>query len=107
DGWIQAAPNRVASLTPSQACTGAGAFHRSSPTGGAANGTPLNTCRGPSVDPSSVPLLVSAMGAVPALGAADRASSGEERRTASMTRCVVSARTLRGLGLIMWRLLRV
>src|SRR5215510_9521875 len=36
-------PNVSTFLTPAHATTGCGGFHRRSPTGGAANGMPLNT----------------------------------------------------------------
>src|SRR5690242_18575199 len=57
---MQRGPNWVAGRTPVQFFTGCGAFHRESPTGGAANGTPLNArtpvAWGP--DPSSVPFAI-------------------------------------------------
>ena len=40
---MQRAPNSVAFRTPSHDAGGCGAFQRSSPTGGAANGMPLKT----------------------------------------------------------------
>src|SRR5687767_8188554 len=39
---MQADANAVACFTPDQDLTGCGAFHRRSPTGGAAKGMPLN-----------------------------------------------------------------
>ena len=52
-------PNLSALRTPSQSLTGWGGFQRRSPTGGWANGTPLNA-RTPfsSVTPSMTPLAV-------------------------------------------------
>src|SRR6185503_13402005 len=40
---MQAGANRSAALTPLHDTAGSGAFHRRGPTGGAANGIPLNT----------------------------------------------------------------
>ena len=42
-GCQQAEPNSLASRTPFQSTAGAGGFHRSSPTGGAAYGMPFHT----------------------------------------------------------------
>ncbi len=41
--WAHVAPYSPASRTPCHGSTGAGGFQRRSPTGGAANGMPLNT----------------------------------------------------------------
>src|ERR1700761_5934122 len=50
-------PNCVQSRTPLQGAAGCGARHRNAPTGGAANGIPLNTCTpsttAPETNPSS------------------------------------------------------
>src|SRR3982751_3926693 len=43
--WMQLGPNSAAWRTPVHATGGSGAFHRLSPTGGAANGMPLNAVR--------------------------------------------------------------
>src|SRR5574344_1889023 len=57
-------PKSLACLTPSHFSTGWGAFHLRFPTGGAANGTPLNTLTPEQSMPSSVPLAVCTCGAV-------------------------------------------
>src|SRR6185295_20079767 len=54
-GCMQAFANASAFLTPDQGLTGAGAFQRRSPTGGAANGMPLKIERSPSVTPLTSP----------------------------------------------------
>src|SRR5262245_24177526 len=55
--WTQFAANASAFLTPSHRDGGCGARHRRSPTGGAANGTPLNTltAASPAGEPASCP----------------------------------------------------
>src|SRR5205823_3064756 len=57
-GWMQALPKLATLSSPSQAVTGCGGFHRSGPTGGAANGMPLKTVMPFSVIPSNLPLSV-------------------------------------------------
>src|SRR5574344_1484260 len=57
-------PKSFACRTPSHFSTGWGAFHLRFPTGGAANGTPLNTLTPEQSMPSSVPLAVCTCGAV-------------------------------------------
>ena len=51
-------PNSLASRTPCHFCTGCGAFQRRFPTGGAANGIPLNTVMPERSFPSRIPLAV-------------------------------------------------
>src|SRR5690348_3540716 len=55
-GWMQLAPNRLASRTPFQPVAATGGFHRKLPTGGSAYGIPLND-RTPcaSTRPTSIP----------------------------------------------------
>src|SRR5262245_16856395 len=48
-------PNFSAALTPDHGTTGSGAFHRRGPTGGAANGMPLNTRTPSAVVPRTLP----------------------------------------------------
>src|SRR5579863_3429934 len=57
---MQRGPNPVAWRTPVQFLTGCGGCHRKSPTGGAANGMPLNsrTPDGCGPVPSNTPLAV-------------------------------------------------
>src|SRR5215468_4947103 len=50
-----AGPNFDPSLTPFQGLTGCGAFHRNSPTGGAANGIPLYDVTPLAVTPDTRP----------------------------------------------------
>src|SRR5438270_4894885 len=54
-GWKQPGPKSVASRTPFQRARGTGGFQRSGPTGGCANGMPLNTRTLPSVVPRTAP----------------------------------------------------
>jgi len=60
DCCMHRGPNAFVSFTPVQFCTGAGGANRSSPTGGAANGIPLNarTPLAPAPVPSIVPFAV-------------------------------------------------
>jgi hypothetical protein len=53
--------NASAFLVPLQGVTGCGAFHRRSPTGGAANGTPLNDATSPATTPCTFPPLTFAV----------------------------------------------
>ena len=55
----------MAFFTPVHGITGCGAFHRSSPTGGAANGMPLKMERSPSTAPSTSPPVTIAVGMLP------------------------------------------
>ena len=55
---MQRGPNCVAWRTPVQFLTGCGGFQRRSPTGGAANGMPLNARTPLSSAPSTTPLAV-------------------------------------------------
>src|SRR5574344_1875285 len=57
-------PKSFAGLTPSHFSTGCGAFHLRLPTGGAANGTPLNTFTPEQSMPSRIPFTVCTCGAV-------------------------------------------
>ncbi len=52
---MQASANASVFLTPVQGATGAGAFQRSSPTGGAAKGIPLKTESPSATTPSTSP----------------------------------------------------
>ena len=54
-GCMQALAKVSAFLTPDQALTGAGAFQRRSPTGGAAKGMPLKTEMPSAVAPLTTP----------------------------------------------------
>src|SRR5690242_20573517 len=54
-GCMQAFANASAFFTPDQGLTGAGAFQRRSPVGGAANGMPLKIERPLSATPLTVP----------------------------------------------------
>jgi hypothetical protein len=55
---MQAGPKATVLRTPCHGCTGCGAFHLRSPTGGAAKGTPLNTPMPLTASPWTVPAVV-------------------------------------------------
>src|SRR5215470_8294704 len=59
--WMQPGANASAFLTPLHGLTGWGAFHRSSPTGDAANGTPLNEATLPFTTPCTSPPVTVAL----------------------------------------------
>src|SRR5574344_466594 len=61
---VGSGPNSLAGRTPFQDASPCGAFQRRLPTGGAANGTPRNTCTPDSIQPSSIPLLTFTRGPV-------------------------------------------
>src|SRR5947207_11214279 len=63
-GWGAHLVHSPAGRTPSQGATGCGGRNRSSPTGGAANGRPLNTRTPSSSTPATRPAAVSAIGAL-------------------------------------------
>src|SRR6478736_8937525 len=54
-GWMQTLPYLLASRTPLHFATGCGAVQRNAPTGGAANGMPLNA-RMPGADSTLPPI---------------------------------------------------
>ncbi len=90
---MQRGPNCAAGRTPVHDLTAVGGFHRRSPTGGAANGTPRNA-RTPVVSfvtPSTTPFAVVARGAAPPFppAAAAPLASAPARQAAAATRIVL------------------
>ena len=81
-GCTQAGPKRSQARTLSQGCTGAGGRQRSGPTGGAANGTPLNTARPASSLPRKRPVVVSTVDMGGAYARRPRRVSPHARRPA-------------------------
>ncbi len=70
---MQSGPYLLASRTPDHDAAGCGDCQRSSPTGGFANGTPLNAVTPSRVTPDSAPLSTRTV----AFGAASAASTGQ------------------------------
>src|SRR6185295_19108485 len=86
---MQDAPNASAARTPFQATTDCGAFHRRSPTGGAANGMPLNTRTPFAVVPEIwPPSTATVSGAANVINGTAMAAS----RTARRLRCIATSR---------------
>src|SRR4051812_48708841 len=59
ESWAQGSAKAVVCLIPLQGITGCGACQRSSPTGGAANGTPLKAATPLSTEPRTLPPVTS------------------------------------------------
>src|ERR1700722_17839710 len=75
-GGSSGGPNSAASRTPSHGPGGTGAWNRSSPTGGRANGMPRKTALPCSTRPRTRPALVETSGSAEPMGATSRYVSG-------------------------------